>query len=81
MKQERIEELLKGTRYSQEGVSLEQIRGIMATNEDALLNAARVQLLAKALQRIANPTESTYGNPQFIALEALRETGLDKESE
>lgn len=40
---------------------------------------ARVQLLAKALQRIANPTESTYGDPQFIAKEALREAGLDKE--
>jgi hypothetical protein len=55
MKQERIEELLKGGKYDPHtyadvwGASA-YFKGGEATWNDAYLNAARVQLLAKALQ-------------------------------
>lgn len=32
-----------------------------------------LNLALEGLERIANPTDSTYGNPQFIALKALAE--------
>lgn len=40
--------------------------------------AARIAL-TRALQRIAEPDENNYGNPQFIAREAVKKWGFKDE--
>jgi hypothetical protein len=104
MKQERIEELLVGTPYSDktktvyEHVDVEArsysyqtvIEGESLACKHGMLNAARVQLLAKALLYIkgnaeaAGGSEAVYMFPDDKRLEdyiseVLAEAGLDKE--
>lgn len=94
MKQERIDELLKGTDYGDttelvyEDVDIESrsysiqtvMRGEQRLCEDAALNAARVQLLAKALRSIAGNTCCVgCQEAKKVAAHCLAEAGLDKE--
>lgn len=66
MKQERIEELLKGT--PDEGLGM----------RDGALNAARVQLLAKALQKAREFFVDEGADIAFIDA-ALAEAGITQE--
>ena len=91
MKQELIEELLKGTKYEKETWRVASSNGAAMPHvlTNARLNAARVQLLAKALrelQVILKPCDGvcsalSNANKAFKRVnETLAEAGLDKES-
>ena len=98
MKPERIEELLKGTKYEHkksgwvpEAHSIaERLSGLAIlpqAHEDAELNAARVQLLAKALREIVKLVLDSDDKTEieikavFLAGKALTEAGLNEQKE
>ncbi len=88
MKQEQIEELLKGTRYTEPNncTCLARHEGECACEDANWFTwqeremAARVQLLAKALHSIAgNTCCDGCQEAKKVAQTALAEAGLDKE--
>jgi hypothetical protein len=101
MKFERIEELLVGTPYADRtstdrtDVDVEarcittwrEIAGEKAVMDDRYLNAARVQLLAKALQFYTGDLADELGDSYVLddrgatAREALTEAGLNEQKE
>ena len=95
MKPERIEELLKGTQYEHKKSGwiperhsiTERLSGLAViprAHEDAELNAARVQLLAKALRDVILSESGELDRVQTaisIASQALHEAELNEQKE